>query len=128
MAGAAESLRECWPKHADIVVLTNAPDHAREPRARWLVRHGMDYPLIINEGPKGEAVASLTGRTARPAAFVDDLLHNLDSAAERAGRATLPDRGGRAVAPICALLAPSSAHRRLAALAEALAEALQVHR
>jgi hypothetical protein len=69
-------------EHSNIVVLTNAPDHAREPRARWLVHHGIDYPLIINEGPKGAAVKALAARTEKPAAFVDDLLHNLDSAAE----------------------------------------------
>jgi len=69
---------------ADIVVLTNAPGHARLPRERWLARHGIDYPMIINEGPKGEAVASLATRTEHPSAFVDDLLHNLDSAAKAA--------------------------------------------
>ena len=70
--------------HASIVVLTNAPDHGRLPRARWLARHGIDYPMIINEGPKGAAVAALAARTEHPAAFVDDLLHNLDSAAREA--------------------------------------------
>lgn len=70
--------------HASIVVLTNAPDHARAPRARWLTRHGIDYPMIINEGPKGAAVAALSARTEHPSAFVDDLLHNLDSAAQEA--------------------------------------------
>jgi hypothetical protein len=71
-------------RNAGIVVLTNAPDHGREPRARWLARHGIDYPMIINEGPKGAAVAALAARTEKPAAFVDDLLHNLDSAAQAA--------------------------------------------
>lgn len=80
---AAESLNRL-AEQANIVVLTNAPDHAREPRARWLVRHGIDYPLILNEGAKGAAVKALAARTEGPAAFVDDLLHNLDSAAETA--------------------------------------------
>src|ERR1039458_5322812 len=52
--GAAESLRRL-ARGASVVVLTNAPDFARESRARWLIRHGMDYPLIVNSGPKGEA-------------------------------------------------------------------------
>jgi hypothetical protein len=69
---------------AGIVVLTNAPGHAHGPRSRWLVRHGIDYPLVINEGPKGAAVATLAGRTQGPAAFVDDLLPHLDSVAEAA--------------------------------------------
>jgi hypothetical protein len=80
---AVESLNRL-AEHAGVVVLTNAPDYARAPRARWLARHGIDYPLIINEGAKGAAVKTLASRTQKPAAFVDDLLHNLDSAAQEA--------------------------------------------
>lgn len=69
---------------ASIVVLTNAPDHCRAARARWLTRHGIDFPMIINLGAKGAAVASLSARTSGPSAFVDDLLNNLESAAEAA--------------------------------------------
>jgi hypothetical protein len=79
---AAESLRRLAEAGVSVVILTNAPEHAREPRARWLMTHGMDYPLIINQGPKGEAVKALSEQTSKPAAFVDDLLSNLDSAAE----------------------------------------------
>jgi hypothetical protein len=81
--GASEALAEL-AKTAGVVALTNAPDHAREPRTRWMARHGMDYPLLINSGPKGAAVAALAARTAKPVAFVDDLLGNLDSVAEAA--------------------------------------------
>jgi len=77
--GAAEALASL-ATHANIVILTNAPDHCREPRARWLARHGMDYPMQINEGPKGIAVAALAARVTEPTAFVDDLISNLDSA------------------------------------------------
>lgn len=80
---AAESLGRI-ARHADVVVLTNAPEHAREPRGRWLIRHGIDYPLVINEGPKGPPVAALAARTRGPVAFVDDLLPHLDSVAEAA--------------------------------------------
>jgi hypothetical protein len=76
--GAADSLATL-ADHASIVVLTNAPDYARDARARWLVRHGMDYPMIINAGLKGEAVAGLAARTSAPVAFIDDLIHNLNS-------------------------------------------------
>ena len=76
--GAADSLAEL-ARQANIVVLTNAPDYAREARARWLIQHGMDYPMIINSGLKGEAVASLAARTPHPTAFIDDLIHNLNS-------------------------------------------------
>ena len=81
--GAIEALAEL-SKGCGIVALTNAPDHAREPRMRWMTRHGMDYPLLINSGPKGRAVAALAARTQAPVAFVDDLLGNLDSVAEAA--------------------------------------------
>jgi hypothetical protein len=80
---AADSLRSL-ARGASVVILTNAPDHGREPRAAWLARHGMDYPMVINQGAKGEAVAALAARTSASAAFIDDLLGNLDSAAEAA--------------------------------------------
>jgi hypothetical protein len=83
---AALSLRNLSHGGAHVVILTNAPEYAREPRARWLVKHGMDYPLIINQGPKGAAVARLSGQTDKPVAFIDDLLSNLDSVAVAAPR------------------------------------------
>jgi hypothetical protein len=63
------------------VILTNAPEHGRDERARWLKRHGMDYPLIINSGLKGPAAAHLAARTQKASAFIDDLLPNLSSVA-----------------------------------------------
>jgi hypothetical protein len=80
---APESLR-ALSQNASVVIMTNAPDHAREPRLRWLARTGMDYPMVINSGPKGAAVAALAARTRGPAAFVDDLLGNLESVATEA--------------------------------------------
>jgi hypothetical protein len=83
----APGAREALAKLSDVasvVVLTNAPRHGREPRARWLVKHGFPYPLIINSGPKGPAMAALAARTAAPAAFIDDLLANLESVASEA--------------------------------------------
>ena len=81
--GAARAL-EMLSKHASLVILSNAPPHARLARARWLGRHGLDYPLVLNTGPKGPLAAAMAGRTTGPAAFVDDLLSNLDSVAEAA--------------------------------------------
>lgn len=69
---------------ARIIILTNAPEHGRPSRTRWLQAHGFPYPLIINSGPKGPVVAALAARTLGPVAFVDDLLPNLDSVAEHA--------------------------------------------
>ena len=78
--GAREAL-DALAAHASIVILTNAPQQSRVPRARWLVKNGFDYPFIINAGPKGPAVAALAAKTHGRAAFIDDLLPNLDSVA-----------------------------------------------
>jgi hypothetical protein len=81
--GAASGLA-ALAKGATVVALTNAPEHAREPRTRWMEKHGLPYPVLINEGVKGAAVAALSARTRRPTAFVDDLLPNLESVAQEA--------------------------------------------
>jgi hypothetical protein len=81
--GAREVLDQLSQK-ASVVILTNAPKQSREPRSRWLVRHGFDYPMIVGSGPKGPAVAAITALTTGRAAFVDDLLPNLDSVATKA--------------------------------------------
>jgi len=125
---AAHSLRKLAHAGVTVVILTNAPPHARELRARWLVKHGMDYPMIINEGPKGEAIAALAARTQGPVAFVDDLVGNLDSSARAAPEVLrfqlVADPRLRALAPT----APDR-HRRIdqwPQLYDALAEALGV--
>ncbi len=82
-AGAREALSGL-AANANVVVLTNAPAHGREARARWLDKHGFPYSMIVNTGPKGPAVAALAERAAAPTAFIDDLLPNLDSVAEAA--------------------------------------------
>ena len=69
-------------QHAEILILSNAPADAERLRTRWLAKHGMAHPLILNSGPKGPIAAGLTGQTAQPTAFVDDLLSNLDSVAD----------------------------------------------
>jgi hypothetical protein len=81
--GAREGLARL-AADASVVILTNAPAHGREPRARWLANNGFPYPLILNSGLKGPVVAALAARTTRPAAFIDDLLPNLESVAEAA--------------------------------------------
>jgi hypothetical protein len=78
--GAAEALARI-AERAGIVVLTNAPSQGRGPRERWLAKHGFPYPMVVNSGVKGPAVAALTALTTGKAAFVDDLLPNLDSVA-----------------------------------------------
>jgi hypothetical protein len=81
--GAAEALRRIASR-AGVVILSNAPAPARLARARWLGRHGLDYPLILNTGPKGFLTRDLARQSAGPVAFVDDLIGNLDSVAEAA--------------------------------------------
>jgi hypothetical protein len=81
--GGREALEQL-SQMASIVVLTNAPKQSRAPRSRWLAKHGFDYPMIVNSGPKGPAVAAITAMTTGRAAFIDDLLPNLDSVASAA--------------------------------------------
>jgi len=125
---AAQSLRDLSHAGAGVVILTNAPPQAREPRGRWLVKHGMDYPLIINEGAKGGPVAALAAQTRRPVAFVDDLLGNLESAAQAAPQVhrfqLVADERLRPIAPT----APER-HTRIdhwPKLREALADVLEI--
>ena len=76
--GGAEALRRV-SQAAQVVVLTNAPEGARILRAQWLKAQGLDYPLVIGSGPKGATVRTLADCAGGKAAFVDDLLSNLDS-------------------------------------------------
>ncbi|WP_269716947.1 hypothetical protein [Caulobacter sp. NIBR2454] len=76
--GAADALATLSMK-AGVVILTNAPECGRHPRAAWLKKHGFDYPMVIGSGPKGEPAAALAARTTGRSAFIDDLLSNLDS-------------------------------------------------
>jgi len=78
--GAREALA-ALARRASIVVLTNAPPQSRAPRSRWLIKQGFDYPFVINAGLKGPPVAAIAGMTRGKAAFIDDLLPNLDSVA-----------------------------------------------
>jgi hypothetical protein len=100
--GAAEALA-ALAREAQVVILTNAPEHGRQERARWLKRHGMDYPMLVNSGPKGPVIAELAGQTMAAAVFVDDILSHLDSCAEAAPRVerfqTVADELLRPLAP-----------------------------
>ncbi|HEY8617602.1 hypothetical protein [Phenylobacterium sp.] len=81
--GAVEALTRLG-RRAEILILSNAPANAEALRADWLRRHGLPHPLILNTGPKGPVTAAIASQTPNPAAFVDDLLPNLDSVAEHA--------------------------------------------
>jgi hypothetical protein len=125
--GAGEALA-ALARDASVVALTNAPDHAREPRQRWMDKHGLNYPLLLNAGLKGAAVAALAGRTSAPVAFVDDLLINLESVAVAAPGVL---RFQMNADPRLFALAPSAPERHPAfdawpALGRAIAEALGI--
>ena len=70
--GASEGL-SALSRHAQIVILTNVPPFARECRVRNLRGHGIDYPLVVNTGPKGGALAWMRDQVDRPMAL--SLIH-----------------------------------------------------
>jgi FMN phosphatase YigB (HAD superfamily) len=71
--------------HADIVVLTNLPDHRREPRLEQLASHGIRHEVYCNQGGKGRALAAiLAEHQPSVAVFVDDLSTQHGSVAQHA--------------------------------------------
>lgn len=112
-------------RRTEILILSNAPAEAERLRASWLKKHGMPHPLILNTGPKGPVTAGIVAQTVHPAAFIDDLLPNLDSVAEHAPRvATFQHVADERLRP----LAPrSERHPRIddwAELADAIEQAV----
>ncbi|MES2035438.1 MAG: hypothetical protein V4466_14790 [Pseudomonadota bacterium] len=81
--GAADALATL-SQDASVVILTNAPAHALESRTGWLSQHGFDYPMLLNSGLKGPTIKEMAALTSGKAAFIDDLLPNLDSSEESA--------------------------------------------
>lgn len=100
--GAADALASL-SRRAGVVILTNAPAHALESRTGWLSKHGFDYPMILHSGLKGPTIAAMAARTTGRAAFIDDLLPNLESSAESAPAVArfqiIADRRLRPLAP-----------------------------
>ncbi len=81
--GGAPALR-ALARRARIVVLSNIPAAREEARARWLERHGLGYPLVVNSGTKGPAVAELAARADAPCFFIDDSPRHHRAVAEAA--------------------------------------------
>lgn len=79
--GAAAALAGI-SEHADIVMLTNLPDEFRTDRIANLAAHGIAFPVVTNEGPKGPAVASIAAGRRAPVVFIDDNHGYLASARE----------------------------------------------
>ncbi len=83
--GAAEAMAALVAERGlQIVVLSNVPPQRHGDRQWALARHGMDYPLIANEGAKGSAVAYLAARITAPVFFIDDAPSHHDDVAEHA--------------------------------------------
>ncbi len=80
MPGAASSLRALAENGAQIVMLTNIPHAHARARCCNLRAHGLDFPLITNQGPKGPAVRALRRKVAEEVVFMDDHPDFLDSA------------------------------------------------
>jgi hypothetical protein len=81
--GARESLT-ILSQMASIVVLSNISEAQAPARRRNLLSLGCDFPLIVNDGPKGPAVKKLAARTLASTFFIDDIPQHLASAAESA--------------------------------------------
>ena len=82
--GAVEAINSL-ANHADVVVLTNLTDDARDWRAEQLRKIGIDFPVYTNQGGKGQPLARIVA-DYRPsvAVFVDDLVHQHESVANHA--------------------------------------------
>ena len=78
--GAAQALNEL-ARRAQIIVVTNLPPAHQNGRRRAMLVHGMDYPLIVNHGRKGAAVARVLRNHRAPAFFIEDMQVHLASAA-----------------------------------------------
>jgi hypothetical protein len=81
--GAAESLNALSAR-AQIVILSNLPETARETRRAHLASHGMDYPVLAGSGPKGSIVREIVRGITAPIVFIDDLPPHLTSVAQEA--------------------------------------------
>lgn len=86
--GAADAIAMI-ARGAEVVLLTAMPHRHREARRRHLDTLGLPYPVLTTEMAKGPAVKRLRGPSARPVAFVDDMLHNLTSARDHVDDAHL---------------------------------------
>ncbi len=80
---AADSLNHI-AEHAQVIIYSNLPLHAKDRRQASLKSHGMDFPLISGRGLKGPTMNHLTAKLTAPCVFVDDLPHNIDSVKQHA--------------------------------------------
>ncbi|MCV0428791.1 MAG: hypothetical protein K5905_25335 [Roseibium sp.] len=73
MVPGANSALEHLARDWDIVLLTNLPGvHNKPIREQLLSGLGIPFPVVINSGPKGGAVAALASGRTTPVVFIDD--------------------------------------------------------
>ena len=81
--GGAEALRRL-EGDAQIVILTNVPEFAGAARRRNLAALGIPWPVVVNTGGKGRAMAWLARAAGAPSAFVDDSVRQIENVAKHA--------------------------------------------
>lgn len=117
--GAVEALGALAVR-ARIVVLSNQPFEHRAQRERWLERLGMEFPLIVNAGPKGPAVRMLCQGVTAPIYFLDDSpQHHTSVAAEASHVRRIHFVANPGLAPL--IKTAPDCHQRVASWAEARA-------
>jgi hypothetical protein len=79
--GAANALSNL-ANDANVLMLTNLHEQYRSARISNLTDHGMPYPVIANQGPKGPAVKTIAEGHKQPIVFVDDIPNYLRSVAD----------------------------------------------
>lgn len=83
MPGGAEALHSL-SADAQIVILTNVPEFAGDDRRRNLAGLNVPWPVVVNTGGKGRAMAWLSEAAGAPTAFVDDSVRQIESVAKHA--------------------------------------------
>lgn len=82
--GAVENVN-ALARHADVVILTNLTDDFNEARSSQLRAVGIDFPVVTNQGGKGETLNRILSEyDPSVAVFVDDLAHQHMSVEEHA--------------------------------------------
>ena len=81
--GGIQALRRL-SELAQIVILTNVPHHAAADRRANLDALGLDFPMVVNTGGKGRAMAWLAAMAGATTAFIDDSVNQIESVAKHA--------------------------------------------
>ncbi|MEM7668340.1 MAG: hypothetical protein AAF317_04210 [Pseudomonadota bacterium] len=108
--GAADALHRLSAV-AQVMVLTNVPQHGREKRIENLTSLGLGYPLVENTGGKGPALAWMLERISAPIVFIDDSPNQIKSAKTTAPDVTCIHFAGAEMVADLIPLCPEADHR-----------------